>query len=112
MRSLSYSPSFEDHMVNDPDRTHVQYGESCVVVTISAMVKTVWLEATSCAHPLYAAWRPTVWLEAKYSKHIPNTRATVSPAIADHRLVTAELAFNVPEQTALTCTVWQLAKAD
>ena len=44
--------------------------------------------------------------------NIPNTRATVSPAIADHRLVTAELAFKVPEQTTLTRTVWQFAKAD
>ena len=44
--------------------------------------------------------------------NIPNTRATVSLAIADHRLVTAELAFKVPEQTTLTRTVWQFAKAD
>jgi hypothetical protein len=44
--------------------------------------------------------------------NIPNTRATVSPAIADHRLVTAELAFKVPEQTTVTRTVWQFAEAD
>ena len=44
--------------------------------------------------------------------NIPGTRATVSPAIADHRLVTAELAFKVPEQTTLTRTVLQFAKAD
>ena len=35
----------------------------------------------------------------------PGARAMVSPAIADRRLVTAELAFKVPEQTAVTRTV-------
>ena len=44
--------------------------------------------------------------------NIPGTRVTVSPAIADHRLVTAELAFKVPEHTTVTRTVWQFAKAD
>ena len=42
----------------------------------------------------------------------PSTRATVSPAIADHRLVTAELGCKVPEQMSVMRMVWQFANAD
>ena len=44
--------------------------------------------------------------------NIPGATATVLPAIADHKLVTAELTFKVPEQTTITRMVWEFAKAD
>ena len=44
--------------------------------------------------------------------NISSTGATVSLAIANHRLETAELAFKVPEQTTETRTESQIAKAD
>ena len=43
---------------------------------------------------------------------IPSAKTTVLPAIADHKLVKAELTFNVPKQTTITRTVWEFAKAD
>ena len=43
---------------------------------------------------------------------IPGTTTQVSAGIADHKIVTAELKFKVPEQVTLTRMVWQFAKAD
>ena len=43
---------------------------------------------------------------------IPGTKAKTLPAIADHKLVIAEVDFKVPEQAVVTRTVWQYAKAD
>ena len=44
--------------------------------------------------------------------NIPGTTTKVAPGIADHKLVTAELVFKVPEQVTLTRMVWQFANAD
>ena len=43
---------------------------------------------------------------------VPGTTTKVSAGIADHKIVTAELKFKVPEQVTLTRMVWQFAKAD
>ena len=44
--------------------------------------------------------------------NIPGATATVLPAVAYHKLLTAELTFKVPEQTTITRMVWEFAKAD
>ena len=44
--------------------------------------------------------------------NITGTTTKVAPRIADHKLVTAELVFKVPEQVTLTRMVWQFANAD
>ena len=44
--------------------------------------------------------------------NIPGAKAKVSACIADHRLVTAEVPFKVPEQAAVARIVWQYAQAD
>ena len=44
--------------------------------------------------------------------NIPGTRASVLPAITDHKLVTAVLNLKAPEKATVTRVVWQFAKAD
>ena len=44
--------------------------------------------------------------------NMPGATVTVLPAIAHHKLVTAELTFKVAEQTNITRMVWEFAKAD
>ena len=43
---------------------------------------------------------------------IPGTTTKVSAGIADHKIVTDELKFKIPEQVTLTRMFWQFAKAD
>ena len=44
--------------------------------------------------------------------NVQDATAIVSPAIADHKLVTAELAFKVPDKTTTKRLVCEFAKVD
>ena len=43
--------------------------------------------------------------------NIPGARVSVLPAMTNHKIVKAELTFEVPEQSTVTRMVWQFAKS-